>query len=376
MRETKIKIAHVTFDMSVGGAERVVLDLVQHTDTHRYDAFVICLQEPLGAFGTILQNKGYRVDTMGRRPGFDFSLIKRLHRNIVKKNLGILHCHQYTPFVYGVLAAAATPCKVIFTEHGRFYPDRRKLKRMIVNPALSRLARKVTAISEATRDALCVFENFPKSKIEVVYNGIDDTFVRLSDTNGLKAEFGIDDRTPILGTVARLDPIKNHPMMIRALKRVHSFVPEATLLIVGDGPEMTRLKRLAHEIEVSDRVVFTGMRDDAQRFYAIMDIFLLTSYSEGTAMTLLEAMASGVPCLVTGVGGNPEIVTDGETGRIVASNDNKMLAEGILDVLADQGRRIAMGKAARKRFEERFTVQKMVTEYQKVYESCHPTKRR
>jgi len=375
MQKKKIKIAHVTFDMSVGGAERVVLDLAQHTDPGRYEVSVICLQQPLGPFGVTLRTKGYDVETINRKPGFDFSLIRRIRKSIKNIELRILHCHQYTPFVYGVLAAASTPCDVIFTEHGRFYPDKRKLKRVIINPVLNRLTGKVTAISEATRNALGLYENFPTAGIEVIYNGIDDTLIRRADSEDLKAELGIDDKAPLMGTVARLDPIKNHPMMIRALKLVHASLPEATLLIVGDGPEMSNLKRVARELGVSNRVVFTGMRNDAQRFYRIMDVFLLTSYSEGTAMTLLEAMASGVPCLATDVGGNPEIVSDGETGRIVASNDAKMLADGILHILEDKNLHTAMGRAARKRFEERFTVQKMVEEYQKLYERCHSAER-
>ena len=371
MRKQKIKIAHVTFDMSVGGAERVVLDLAQHTDPTRYEVSVICLQQPLGPFGGILQNNGFDVETFNRQSGFDSTLARGIRRTIKTKGLRILHCHQYTPFVYGVLAAAFTPCEVIFTEHGRFYPDQRKLKRVIINPVLYRLTGKVTAISEATRNALGLYENFPTVGIEVIYNGIDDSQIRCSDSDGLKAELGIGAKAPLLGTVARLDSIKNHPMMIRALKQVHASLPDTTLLIVGDGPEMSRLKRLSHELGVSDRVVFAGMRNDAQRFYRIMDVFLLTSYSEGTAMTLLEAMAAGVPCLATAVGGNPEIVADGKTGFIVPSDDATALAGRIGDVLKDDSLRASLGRGGRRRFEERFTVQKMVTAYQKLYERCH-----
>jgi glycosyltransferase involved in cell wall biosynthesis len=368
----KIKVAHVTFDMRVGGAERVILDLVQNTEPSRYAVSVICLQRPLGPFAEKLRSSGCHIETFNRKPGFDLSLIRGIRNVIQKNNINILHCHQYSPFVYGVLAAAFTSCRVIFTEHGRFYPDRRKIKRVIINPALFRLTSRVTAISEATRRALKVYENFPMDKIEVIYNGIDDTHIRMGDCNGLKAALGIDAKAPLLGTVARLDPIKNHPMMIRALKQVHKSLPEATLLVVGDGPEMPKLKKLVDELEVSNRVVFTGMRSDARRFYQIMDVFLLTSFSEGTAMTLLEAMASGVPSLVTDVGGNPEIVSDGETGFIVPSEDSNALAGSILNILGKHSIRETMGRAARKRFEERFSVHKMVLEYQKLYESCHP----
>jgi glycosyltransferase involved in cell wall biosynthesis len=367
----KIKLAHVTFDMSIGGAERVICDLAQHTNQEQYDVSVICLQQPLGVFGEILRAEGFIVETLCRKPGFDISLIRGIRGIIHKKGLQLLHCHQYTPYVYGVLAAAGTPCKVIFTEHGRFYPDRRKPKRVLINPILNRLTAKVTAISEATRTALSVYENFPADHIEVIYNGIDDTDIRFADSGGLKAELGIDSKAPVLGTVARLDPIKNHPMMIRALKEVHLKQPEVVLLIVGDGPEMSSLKSLVHELAISDRVFFPGMRNDVQRFYKIMDLFLLTSFSEGTAMTLLEAMAAGVPCIATDVGGNPEIVADGETGYIIPNDDPASLKKCVLKILESKSLRETLCCAARKRFEERFTVQKMVSGYQKLYESCH-----
>jgi len=281
----------------------------------------------------------------------------------------VLHCHQYTPYVYGVLGAAFTPCKVIFTEHGRFHPDQRKLKRVLANPLLNLYTDYITAISSATREALVNFENFPKHKIRVVYNGIDDTeYVRSVSTNSKRQFLGIPEKAQVIGTVARLDHIKNHKMMINALKIVHHTYPDTFLIIVGDGPERETLELLASELKLSSRVIFTGFREDTHLFYKTMDIFLLTSLSEGTAMTLLEAMATGLPCVATDVGGNPEIVMDGETGFIIPSNDEITLAEKICTLFRNEDLMKKMGKAGRRRFEENFTVDKMVSSYQAIYD--------
>ncbi|GAF79083.1 unnamed protein product, partial [marine sediment metagenome] len=137
---------------------------------------------------------------------------------------------------------------------------------------------------------------------------------------------------------------------------------------VGDGPEREKLESVASELEVSSKVRFTGFREDPHLFYKIMDIFLLTSFSEGTAMTLLEAMASGLPCIVTDVGGNPEIVIKGETGFVIPSNDEKALAEKICTLLSNTKLKKEMGKAGRRRFEENFTVEKMVKAYEALYD--------
>lgn len=362
------KVAHITFDMKIGGAEQVILNLVDHTDKTKYDVSLVCLQQPLGPFGVRLSRNGCRVTCFDRKPGLDVNLIRQLRDHVIRNRIDILHCHQYSPFAYGLLSSIGTGAKVIFTEHGRFYPDRRKLKRVIVNPVLSLLTDHITAISEATRDALVQIENIPGNRIDVIYNGLDDApYLADVDRNGLKESLGIGPEAHVLGTVARLDTIKNHRMMIRALSRVRQTCPDTFLIIVGDGPERHNTESWAREYNVADRVILTGFRQDVYRFLRIMDIFLLTSFSEGTAMTLLEAMASGVPCIATDVGGNPEIVSDGTTGFIVPSDDDQALGQKILTLFTATKLMKAMGNAGRRRFEERFTVGKMLQAYQALY---------
>jgi len=364
----KKRIVHVTFHMQIGGTEQVIYNLIENTDPSRYDVSILCLEQPVGPFGIQLQKKGYQVIALDRKPGFDFSLIIKIHRYIKLNNIDVLHCHQYSPYVYGVLGALLTECRVIFTEHGRFYPDSRKLKRVLVNPFLNMITDHITAISSATRNSLVKYENFPKSKIRIVYNGIDDSKYLLSYENSdLKESLGIGKDAYVLGTVARLDPVKNHKMMLKALKIIHQNYPEIFLIIVGDGPERKNLENLASSLQISLRVIFTGFREDADIFYKITDIFLLTSFTEGTAMTLLEAMAMGLPCIATDVGGNPEIVKDKETGFIIPSDDENSLAEKINYLFSNQEIMKQMGKAGRKRFEDNFTVKRMVEYYQEMY---------
>ncbi|MEW6213669.1 MAG: glycosyltransferase [Nitrospirota bacterium] len=364
----KKKVVHVTFDMSIGGAEQVIYNLVENTDRDKYEVSIICLDHPIGTFGRQLQEKGYEIIACDRKPGFDLSVVRMIHNLIVQHNIDVLHCHQYTPYVYGLFGAAFTRAKVIFTEHGRFYPDRRRFKRILLNPLLSCFTDYVTAISMATRNALIQYENFPRKNIKVIYNGIDDSRYMLPSEVDLRQSLGINQDALILGTVARLDPIKNQKMMIKALGIIRSKHPNSCLLIVGDGPERENLESAALELGLSSHVLFTGFREDAHRFMKIMDIFLLTSFSEGTAMTLLEAMACGLPCIVTDVGGNPEIVKDQDTGFVVSSNDEKALSK-VIDMLIENGDlRKKIGMAGRKRFEANFTVDKMVGAYQGMYD--------
>jgi len=354
--------------MMIGGAEQVIYNLMESTDSSAYEVSVLCLDQPVGPFGRQLQEKGYSVRALNRQPGFDVALIRDIRNYVRQYSVDVLHCHQYTPYVYGLFGAAFTPCKVIFTEHGRFYPDYRKLKRVLLNPFLNLFTDYVTAISSATRDALVRFENFPRGKVEIVYNGIRDDKYRLPSDPKLKVSLGIREDAHVLGTVARLDSIKNQKMMIRALKKVRQAFPETVLIIVGDGPERKNLEELASDLQLSSHVIFTGFREDAHLFYKIMDIFLLTSFSEGTAMTLLEAMATGIPCIGTDVGGNPEIIRDEESGFVIPSDDEMALAEKISALFANENQIKKMGETGRKIFEENFTADKMAESYQAMYE--------
>jgi glycosyltransferase involved in cell wall biosynthesis len=355
--------------MRIGGAEQVIFNLVRATDPARYAVSVLCLEDSIGPFGVQLKKFGFRLDTLDRKPGFDWSLIRKIRAFVRKNRIDVLHCHQYTPYAYGVFGAAFIGCKVVFTEHGRFYPDVRKTKRCIVNPFLNRLTGAVTAISTATASALERYENFPRRCIRVIYNGIDnERFLNLQKCRDLMSALGISGTDFVLGAVARLDSIKNHPMMIKAFGLIRRKYPYAKLLIVGDGPERQGLEALTAELGLKGSVVFSGFREDTERFYALMDVFLLTSFSEGTAMTLLEAMAAGLPCIATGVGGNPEIVKDGETGFIVPSGDEAALAAKIEIYIKNKDLIKNTGLAGRRRFEENFTVAKMASAYQEIYD--------
>lgn len=354
--------------MGMGGAEQVITNLVEHTDKTRYAVSILCLEEPVGAFGKQLMEKGVQVASFRRKPGFDTSLVGQIRRYLKRHQVAILHCHQYTPYVYGLSAAVFTSTKVIFTEHGRFFPDKRRRKRVLLNPLLNRFTAYITAISVATKDALIQYENFPSEKIKVIYNGLDDVRYLLPPDVGLKKELGLPISARIMGTVGRLDSIKNQKMMIKALRQVRVSYPETVLLIVGDGPERRNLEAFVAELGLTSHVIFTGFREDVHRFFSLMDVFLLTSFSEGTAMTILEAMASGLPTIVTDVGGNPEIVEAGKTGFVIPSDDEKALADRVLSFFNNPNTMKIMGQAGRAHFENHFTVDKMVQAYEAIYE--------
>jgi glycosyltransferase involved in cell wall biosynthesis len=354
--------------MSIGGTEQVIKQLVQSIDKSSFDVSILCLDNHIGELGFSLREHGCEIHKFARNHnGLDIRLILKLHHFLTLNKFDIVHCHQYTPYIYGLLSSFGTNTCIIFTEHGRFYPDKYRLKRYLINPILSYLTCSVTAISNSTADALSIYENFPRENIRTIYNGIND----LSNYNfrdiDLKVKLNIHDNLIVLGTVSRLDPIKNQEMLLNAFKIVKSHYPNTVLLFVGDGPSKTKLIRLAKSLNLYESVIFTGYKLNTHEYIHIMEVFLLPSLSEGTSMTLLEAMSLSKPCVVTAVGGNPEIMIDHRTGFVVPNNDVTSFSNAIIKLIEDDVLRKDMGSACRQRYESLFTNTKMINQYTNLY---------
>lgn len=364
----KLKILHLTYDMRIGGTEQVIKNLVENTDQQQFEMSILCIESPLGPFSDDLLAKGIAITALTRSPGFDRKLIQQIRIYIKQHNIDVLHCHQYTPWVYGVLAAFATRTKVIFTEHGRFYPDSSSWKRKFINPWLHKITATTTAISNATRDALATYENLPAKDIQVIYNGIAPLEIDQQQVELLREDLGIGLNTLCLGTVARLDPIKNHLMMLHAFKQVLDDGIDAKLLIVGDGEMRETISDLISELKLKQHVIMTGYQAKPQNHLALMDIYLLSSFSEGTSMTLLEAMSIGKPCVVTNAGGNPEIIEHQINGLVTTNDDANAFAAAITTLAHNPDLRKSMSEQSRQRFEQKFSATSMVQQFQHLYQ--------
>lgn len=360
-----MNVMHVTYDMRIGGTEMVIKSIVEGISTNKVSQSIFCIEEPLGPWGQSMQTDGLPIFTANRRPGFDMALIKAIRQEIRLKDIDIVHCHQYTPWVYGTIAALFTSAKVIFTEHGRFYPDYKSPKRRWINPMLNALTKQVTSISTATAQALEDFEYLSKNKIQVLYNGISDVIP--TTKRDLHTDLSLSSDTTILGCIARFDPIKNHLMMLEGLHLAMQDGLKAHLVIVGDGEMRQPIEDKIDELHLQSHVTLTGYQSEPFNYLNAMDIFLLTSFSEGTSMTLLEAMRASKPCIVTNVGGNPEVIKDGETGIVIPNDDADALAKAISSLVKDKTKYDAMSAAAQKRFGALFSADIMCAQYLSLY---------
>ena len=374
-------IAHVLHRLYLAGAEVLAAALAREL-RGRYTFIFFCLDE-IGPLGRQLAAEGFTVVDLQRRPGLDLAVARRMRRLVREHGVRLLHAHQYTPFFYaaasrGIGGLVTGEPRLLFTEHGRHYPDVRKRRRVWANKLLLRPRDRVTAVGRFVKQALATNEGIDPPRIEVVYNGIDEAAFDVGRDAALRGqvrgELGIDGATPVLLHVARFHPVKDHATGLRgfalAVRRMRDGNAAAPLLLlVGDGEKMGEAEALAGELGVADRVRFLGVRTDVPRLMAAADAFMLSSLSEGVSVTLLEAMAARLPIAATDVGGNEEVVADGVAGLLSPRGDHEALGRHLSRLLSDAELRYRLGDAGRQRVLETFTQQQMHTRYASIYEA-------
>lgn len=362
------RLAYVVSTLNPGGTEKLVVDM-SLAFARDYDLQVICIDEP-GKWAATLRERGIEVACLWRQPGLDLSLPLKLARRLRRAGTQIVHAHQCTPWFYSALSRLFNPApRLLLEEHGRFYPEVRRWKRALVNRALiRRLTHRFVAVSEDIRQRLVTYEGLDARRIQTIYNGIRapeplDAAGRLA----LRESLGVGPGEFLVGTVGRFDSIKNLPMLVRALAQVARENPRVRGVLVGDGPEFGAIRRLVASEGMEQHIRLTGYRGDAGKLTQCMDLFVLASFSEGTSMALLEAMAAGVPAAVTAVGGNPEIVLGGTTGWTVPSDDVGALVQVLRDAAGDPQRASTFAAAGRQRYASQFTLGHMIDRYANLY---------
>ncbi len=361
-----VTILHVVLSLQVGGLERVVLRLLAHTDRALYRPVVVTLDEP-GELAYELVKLGVPCQSLGRRKGgFDLALVDRLVRVIDHEGARVLHTHNTAPHIYGVLAARKSRCRppVLHTKHGR--DEGRPFRRVVLEALASAFTDRVVAVSEdAARQAIEV-ERVSPSKVVTIPNGVDTFEYRPGDMRSARARLGVPERGFHVGTVARLAAVKDQATLVSAFAHLAARRTDVHLTLVGDGPERARLEGLATHLGVRGLTTFTGARDDVAEVLPAFDVFALSSLSEGNSLTLLEAASAGLPIVATRVGGNPEVVVEGETGMLVPPASPGALGKALV-MLGESGRLAEMGRAGRARIERRFAVDRMAASYQDLY---------
>ncbi len=369
MNQTKQKptVCHVLHTLSVGGAEVLAREFSRQGKEHFRFVFA-CLDE-LGSMGKELLADKFDVISLQRKPGIDMGAAKRLKAYCKAQQVDVIHAHQYTPFFYSSLSRVlGNRLPILFTEHGRTFPDYRRNKRVFANQFLFSRKDSVIAVGNQVRNALIANEGIAEKKIEVIYNGIDVRKFqpRIDGRSETRAKLGLSESDTAVIHVARLDPLKDHISAVRAFGLLKSN-PEIRLLIVGEGQEKANIENEIRNLGVEKQVEMLGLRSDIPELLNASDVCLLTSRSEGIPLTLAEAMATELPVVATNVGGVSEIVLDGETGLLCDARDVESLASHISHLCSSAAQRTDFGKAGRNRIISHFNADSMHSQYQDKY---------
>jgi glycosyltransferase involved in cell wall biosynthesis len=367
-RDTRATIGQVLHTLRVGGAEVLAARLARQLG-HVYRFVFFCVDE-LGCLGEELRAEGFPVWVLGRRPGLDWRCAWRLGSLLRRERVDLIHAHQYTPFFYAALGRLVHHrAPVLFTEHGRHSPDYPRRKRVLANRVLLERRDRVVGVGEAVRQALIVNEGIPAGRVRVIYNGVDQGpfGARREDRGPIRQEMGVGAEDFVILQVARLDYLKDHATALQALSEVRRRQPHARLVLVGEGPEQDAIRGLVRRLELEDHVRMLGLRSDVARLLAAADLFLLSSISEGIPLTVIEAMAAGLPVVSTRVGGVPEVVVERQTGFLAPAGDSAALAASVCQLADDPVLRAEMGRRGRCRAETLFSEPIMHTRYDWLY---------
>jgi len=213
--------------------------------------------------------------------------------------------------------------------------------------------------------------------VSLIYNGVDlERYAAHDSCCMLHVEFDIPTAAPIVGVVARLEPEKGHPTLLEAWPEVLATVPDAHLLVVGEGSRREALEAQAAELGLHDRVVFTGRRDDVPAVTSALDVAVLPSYREAQGLSILEAMALSRPVVASAVGGIPEMIEDGRTGLLVPPRDAPALAAAITRLLTDHPLADTLGRAGHDLAYDQFCVEQMVRSVETIYDEAVDQERR
>jgi glycosyltransferase involved in cell wall biosynthesis len=361
-----VRVMHIVPSLEPGGTGRLVIDLARRS--RPFAASSVCCLDDAGEWAEDLTGVGIPVYALRRHPGFRPRIGFRIAQLAATHRIEILHCHHYSPFVYGTIAALARRrLRIVFTEHGRLSDARPSMKRRLVNPLLGRLPASVFTVSDELRRHL-VAEGFPPGRVGVIHNGIDVGLVpTATDRSAARKVLALSDNAFIVGSAGRLDPVKDTGRLVDAFARLFQSHRQMRLVIIGDGPDASRLRRQITMLGLTDVVLLTGYRSDVRQLMAAFDVYANSSTYEGMSLTLLEAMAAALPIVATRVGGTPEIVVDGETGLLVRARSEDALAAAIDDLYVHENRRVEMGHAGRHRVERHFSLDTMIDRYTSVY---------
>ncbi|MDI6782252.1 MAG: glycosyltransferase, partial [bacterium] len=328
-----IRVMHLIYCLETGGLEKGTATLVNNMNPETFESSICCLSG-FGPSIKLIKKKEIKIFDMKTKNTHEMFLFLRLAKLFKEQKIDILHAKGWPALFDGVLGAriAGVPV-VVYSEHGKNIDDFFEIKkRRVWTRRLSApLIDKIVTVSEELKRGLIEITGLNEEQIVCIHNGVEFPDICVENEEK-RRELGFEQGDILVGTVGRLDPVKNFDIFIRSAKGVLNEFSTVKFLLIGDGPIREDLELLVSELGLNRHVILLGERNDVAELLKIMDIFVLPSKSEGLSNTILEAMSARLPVIATNVGGNPELVIDGETGVLIQPGDVSVLTTAITNL--------------------------------------------
>ena len=374
MSSERINILHVIHSFNIGGMERGIVNLLNGSTSRNFNHKICCITKS-GKSAQKIKKNNIKIFELRKQQGKNWSFVLRLAQFLKKESPDIVHTRTWGG-LDGIIAAkiAKIPI-VIHGEHGFVEDDPygKSIKRRIIRKILSYGVDHYVAVSEDIKQWLMQSVYIKAKSITKIVNGVDtEIFCPFNIEKRLFSSNGINNRI-VVGAVGRLNPIKKHDLFLQAFSKLDHSRYNLKLILIGDGPQRYLLESLKNKLPHSERMLLLGECDDVRKHYNAMDIFVLPSKNEGMSNVILEAMASGLPVIATSVGGNPELVTHKKTGMLIQPDSSEAIRDSINFYLEHPDIREVHGTNARLDAVKRFSLPRMVREYEELYKALYYT---
>jgi len=372
-RTTPLNVLFVITEMPVGGAETLLVDLIRSLDRRQFCPELCCLKN-LGPLGELL------AEEIPAHHGFvsskyDVTVLGRLTRLMRSRQIdAVVTVGAGDKMFWGRLAAWRARVPVVISAlHSTGWPD--GVGRL--NRLLTPITDAFVAVAEEHGRYLVERERFPGDKVRVIPNGVDTNRFQFDPiaASRCRTDLGISGSSPVCGIVAALRPEKNHEQFMRVAESVRQQIEDAQFVIVGDGPCRPQLEQLSSELGITDCVHFLGTRDDIPDLLSMFDVFALTSHNEANPVSILEAMAIGVPVVAPRVGSIADSVLDGKTGFIVPPGDVEQTAERIISIFSSDEIARSMKIMSRQTAADHWSLEQMVCLYEDLIRDIYEQRR-
>ena len=367
-------VVHLIYRFDFGGLETLVAECINRMPARQYRHAIVCLTG-YTEFATKISRDDVQIIALDKPPGLGLGTHLKLWKLLRQLKPAVLHSYNLAAVEYACTAALAGVPVRVHAEHGRDAADPHGLNRKhnLLRRGVTPFIDRYIPVSDDLQRWLRQVVGVPDAKTLLIANGVDTERFAPRQRDYPRREF-------VIGTVGRIQDVKNHSGLIDAFLRLREILPEDAgrlrLAIIGDGPLLPRIREKVDAAGLQDVVWLPGSRTDIAELMADFDVFALPSIAEGTPVTILEAMACGLPVVASRVGGIPEVVQEGVTGLMPPPSDTEALASALAVYVQDPQLAARHGAAGRERVEKSNSIAAMVAGYAGLYDTLRAMKTR